>query len=73
MTMVYNYENAKQSFDTVLQQADTDGEVKIRKDSKLYLVKPVPAKTSPLDVAGIDMNITTQDILSCIQESRKSF
>ena len=71
MTMTYSYENAKKSFDSVFEQASIEGKVEIRKDDQLYVLTTVSKKTSPLDIDGVNMGITTQDILSFIHESRR--
>jgi hypothetical protein len=71
MTMSYSYENAKQSFDTIFEKADIDGKVEIRKNDRLYILTTVSKKRSPLDVKGFDMNVTREEIVSFIHESRK--
>ena len=71
MTMSYSYENARQSFDTIFEKVDIDGKVEIRKNDRLYVLTTVSKKISPLDITGLDMNITREDIVSSIHESRK--
>lgn len=71
MTMTYSYAKAKQSFDMILKKASTDGSVKIRKDDQLFIVIPEPANISPLDVEGVDMGMTSKNIVKYIHESRK--
>jgi hypothetical protein len=46
--------------------------VVIRKDDQLYILMPASKNVSPLDVKGIDIEITPQDIVQFIHESRKS-
>jgi len=53
-----------------LKKASLDGKVTIRKDNQLYVLMPA-STTSPFDVEGVDMNITSKDILQSIHESRK--
>lgn len=55
-----------------LEEAFQNGEVKIqRDDGKVFVIKPETTTDSPLDVAGFNLGITTQDILECIHESRR--
>jgi hypothetical protein len=42
-----------------------------RKDSLVFVVKPQPRADSPLDVKGIDLGITTAEIVQFVQESRR--
>ena len=72
MSITYSYAKAKQHFDRVLARASSDGEVKIRKDDQLFIIKSESKSSSPLDVEGVDMNMTVKEIISCIHESRKS-
>lgn len=71
MTMIYSYEKAKKSFDLVFKKATLDGKVAIRKDNELYILMLAAKNTSPLDVEGVDMDISSKDIIQFIHESRK--
>ncbi len=71
MTMTYSYEKAKKSFDLVFKKATIDGKVAIRKDNDLYILMPASKNTSPLDIEGVDMGISSKDIIQFIHESRK--
>ncbi|MBX3710228.1 MAG: hypothetical protein KIT56_09135 [Gammaproteobacteria bacterium] len=42
-----------------------------RKDDEPYILRPVSKYTSPLDIEGVDMEISSKDIIQFIQESRK--
>jgi len=42
-----------------------------RKDVSLFIVKPVSSKRSPLDVAGIDVNLKADEIVDIIREVRE--
>jgi len=71
---VYTYSEARQNLAPLLGQAARDGEVRIRrKDGQVFVVRLAPNEKSPLDVEGIDLNITTQEIIKFIQEGRKSY
>ncbi|TAK72652.1 MAG: type II toxin-antitoxin system Phd/YefM family antitoxin [Gammaproteobacteria bacterium] len=71
MTATYTYAKAKQRFDLILKKASLDGKVKIRKDDQLFIIMPEAKNVSPLDVEGVDIHITTKDIINLIHESRK--
>ncbi len=71
MTMTYSYEKAKKSFDLIFKKAALDGKVAIRKDDQIYILMPASKSTSPLDIEGVDMGVTSKDIVKFIHESRK--
>jgi hypothetical protein len=72
MTMTYSYEKAKKSFDLLFKKAVLDGKVAIRKDDQIYILMPASKNTSPLDIEGVDMGVTSKDIVQFIHESRKT-
>ena len=70
---VYTYSEARQKLASLLEQAEKEGEVRIkRKDGKVFMLKPQPLSDSPLDVEGINIDITTSEILDFIREGRRS-
>jgi len=71
MTMIYSYEKARKSFDRVFKQATLDGKVAIRKDDELYILMPVSKKASPLDIEGIDLGLSSKEIIEFVHEGRK--
>jgi antitoxin Phd len=53
-----------------LGKAVQGGEVMIRrKDGQFFVVKPKSKSGSPLDVEGIDLGVTSADIVAYIRES----
>ena len=69
---VYTYSEARQKLALVLEQAETNGKVIIRrKDGRTFSVVPEKAVTSPLDVPTIKANIKTQEIIDIIREGRE--
>ena len=69
---IYTYSEARQKLASVLDEAKNDGEVLIkRKDGSLYTVKPVLPNNSPLDVEGIDISISAEEIVDMIREVRR--
>jgi hypothetical protein len=69
---VYTYSEARQNLASVLDRAVVEGEVPIkRRDGREYLIKPVERTGSPLDIDGIDLNLSTEDIVVFVRESRE--
>jgi len=69
---VYTYSEARQRLAAVLEQACRDGEVRIqRRDGQSFVLKPEKQSTSPLDVCGVDLGITTDEIVDFVRESRE--
>ncbi len=61
-----------QDLPSLLEQAIREGEVRIqRADGQTFVLKPESTPHSPLDVSGIDLNVSTQEILDSIRESRE--
>jgi len=69
---VYTYSEARQRLASLLEQAAREGEVRIkRRDGQVFVVRPEARKSSPLDVEGVDLGISTAEILQFIQEGRE--
>ena len=67
----YTYSQARQNLATLLEKAKQDGEIIIkRKDGSTFVVKPVSKQKSPLNVDGIDLDLTSDEIIDIIRESR---
>jgi antitoxin Phd len=72
MMVVYTYSEARQSFAALLDKAAQEGEVRVtRKDGRVFVIRPVAPSDSPLDVEGVDLGLTREEILQFIQESRR--
>ena len=68
----YTFTQARQNFASVLKNAKNDGEVMIQKrDGSAFIIKSYKPDKSPLDVKGIDVNISSSEIVDMIQETRK--
>ena len=71
--ITYTYTEARQKLASVLEQAAKYGEVRIkRRDGQVFVVKPQKREGSPLDVEGLKLRISREEILESIKESRKS-
>jgi hypothetical protein len=72
MMVVYTYSEARQNFASVLDKAVQEGEVRVkRKDGQVFVIRLVTPDDSPLNVEGIDLGLTAEEILEFIQESRR--
>jgi len=70
---VYTCSEARQNLASLLDKAAKEGEVRIRrKDGRIFVVMPQPKVGSPLDVEGIDLDITATEIVQSIQEGRRT-
>ncbi len=69
---VYTFSEARQKLANLLDRASIDGEVQIkRRDGQKFIVKPLQLLKSPLDVQGINLKISTKDIVDTIREMRE--
>lgn len=69
---VYTFSEARQQLASLLDRASQDGEVQIKhRDGRKFILKPITPKKSPLDVSGIDINISSDDIVNIIREMRE--
>jgi antitoxin (DNA-binding transcriptional repressor) of toxin-antitoxin stability system len=72
---VYTYTEARQKLATLLNRALQEGEVLIkRRDGQVFVLRPQPrADDSPLDVGGVNLNITATEIVNFIHEGRRTY
>ena len=69
---VYTYSEARQRLARILDEAKDGGEVRIkRRDGAEYAVQRVDRTGSPLDVPGVDTDLTREEIVAAIRESRE--
>ncbi len=68
---VYTYSEARQNFASLLETAQKDGAVRIRrKDGSSFVVQPESTGASPLDIEGVDLGVTTDEIVDMVREGR---
>jgi prevent-host-death family protein len=70
----YTYSEARGNFATVLQEAERDGAVEIRRrDGAVFRILPArKSKASPLDVNGIKIKkMSTEDLVAIVREGRE--
>lgn len=69
---VYTYSQARQQLAKLLEEAQSEGEVGIKKrDGQTFILKPVRDKGSPLDIAGVDTGIDLNSLNDAVRESRE--
>ncbi|MBN1224200.1 MAG: type II toxin-antitoxin system Phd/YefM family antitoxin [Candidatus Aminicenantes bacterium] len=69
---IYTYSEARQNFATVLDKARAEGKVLIkRKDGSVFMIQPVSQKGSPLEVKGLDLDISAGEIIDILREIRE--
>jgi len=69
---VYTYSEARQKLSAVLDTAKADGEVRIkRRDGGEFIVRPAQRRGSPLDVEGVDTNVSASEIVEAVREVRE--
>ena len=69
----YTYSEARENFASVLEEAERDGAVEIRRrDGAIFRLSPAPKpKSSPLDVPGVKLRMSTDDLVGVIREERE--
>lgn len=72
MSAVYTYSEARQNLASLLEKAIREGEVRVkRKDGQIFVIIPETTDNSPLDIEGIDLDLSKEEILTFIHEGRK--
>jgi hypothetical protein len=68
---IYTYSEARQNLASILEEARTEGEVRIkRRDGQEFVVKPARANGSPFNVKGVKSDISADEIVDAVRESR---
>ena len=69
----YSYSEARGNFATVLDEAERDGAVEIRRrDGSVFRILPLrKSKASPLDVKGVKLEVSTADLVAVVREGRE--
>ncbi len=68
----YTLTEARQKLSFILDRAKKKGKVFIqRKDDSVFEVKALSDKKSPLDVKGINIEISREEIIKAIKESKR--
>ena len=71
---VYTYSEARQNFASLLEEARREGAVRIqRRDGQSFVLTPESTSSSPLDVEGVDLHITRDEIVGFVRESSREY
>jgi hypothetical protein len=69
---VYTFSEARQKFSAMLDSAQKEGSVRIRRrDGRAFLVRPLRESSSPLDVPGVRLGIGREEIVAAVREGRE--
>jgi hypothetical protein len=72
--IVYTYSEARRNLASLPDKAVQEGEVGIKSEKgQIFVIRPQPHIDSPLNVEGVDLDITTPEIIQMIQEGRRTF
>ena len=63
----------RESFSSVLEEAERDEAAELRRrDGVVFRLSPAPkSKSSPLDVPGVKLKVSTEDLVAAVREGRK--
>ena len=74
MTAIYTYSEARQKFASLLDLAALEGVVRIqRRDGQMFTLRLEPLTKSPLDVEGVNLNFSAEEIVSFVHEGRRDY
>lgn len=66
------YLETQENLSALLERAGEQGEVRIKRaNGQVFVLKPEKGKRSALDVKGIDLNVSTEEIITFVRESRE--
>jgi antitoxin (DNA-binding transcriptional repressor) of toxin-antitoxin stability system len=69
----YTYSEAREKFATILEEAERDGAVEIRRrDGTVFRIMPtLRSNASPLDVKGVRVSVQASDFVAAVREGRE--
>lgn len=66
------FSETQENLSALLEKASKQGEVRIeREDGKVFILKPENGNRSAFDVEGIDLDISSEEIVSLVREGRE--
>jgi len=70
---VYSDSEARRNFVTILDEAERDGAVEVRRrDGSVFRILPLrKSKASPLDVKGVKLGVSSADLVAIVREGRE--
>jgi hypothetical protein len=71
---LYTYSEARQNLARLLDEAKEDGKIHIKsRDGRTYILKPLQEENSPLDVKGVESDLTREELNSIVREGRERY
>ena len=68
----YTFSEARQKCAAFLERAQREGAVRVkRRDGRVFLIQPERSVRSPLEVAGIDSDLSAKEIVGIVREMRQ--
>ncbi|MEQ1761325.1 MAG: type II toxin-antitoxin system Phd/YefM family antitoxin [Vicinamibacterales bacterium] len=68
----FTYSEARQQLAALLDRARRDGAVRIRRrDGQVFVLRPERSKGSPLDVPGLTLELSRDEIVELVHEGRR--
>ncbi len=68
----YSFTEARQHFASILEEAKKEGVVCIKKrDGQAFYLTPATPKKSPLDVEGVDLGLSSAEIVELLRKGRE--
>ena len=76
--MIYTVSQIQKQLAELLQRVLHEGQIQFKsQDGQVFVIRPIliakSANASPLDVKGIKLPVTTNDILQAVRESRQRY
>jgi len=69
---VYTFSEARQNFASILELAQKEGVVRInRRDGKSFIIQPVEDNDSPLNIKGVNLDLSAEEIVDAVREGRE--
>lgn len=69
---VYTYSEARQRLAALLERALREGAVRIRRrDGEVFVLRPETSGQSPLDVDGLDLDLTREEVVDFVRAGRR--
>lgn len=66
------YSETQENLSVLLERASDEGEVRIkRSNGQVFILKLEKAKRSALDIKGIDLGVSTKEIVNFVREGRE--
>ena len=66
------YTETQENLSVLLESASDESEVRIKgTNGQIFILKPENGKRSALDIAGIDLGVSTKEIVEFVREGRE--